>query len=55
MVHAKHRALITLGFVVAIGLPLLVLVAAILWPEPTAGPTEDERNSSRHTVDELPE
>lgn len=33
-----------LGFVVAVGLPLVVLVGTIVWPEPTAGRAEDERN-----------
>ncbi|MGW5314520.1 hypothetical protein [Nocardia thailandica] len=36
--------MIALGFAVAIGLPLLVLFAAIVWPEPIA-PANDQGNA----------
>ncbi|MEU4313730.1 hypothetical protein [Nocardia sp. NPDC024068] len=45
MVDDEGGTLITLGFVVAAGLPLVVLVAAIVWPEPMARQAEVEQDT----------
>ncbi|WP_280399049.1 hypothetical protein [Nocardia carnea] len=40
----QAAAVIMLGFVVAVGLPIAVLVLSILWPEPGAEASEEREN-----------
>ncbi|MGW5384903.1 hypothetical protein [Nocardia sp. NPDC003963] len=48
MVDDTGRAVIALGFAIAVGLPLVVLVRALAWPERTAEvPEREQRRDSQ--------